>query len=288
MVPSIPFFVFVLVFAVLLWLFLRRRRMVISPRCSASPTSAFVVKISGAPEMQVEQSDIQYYADIKAEADRRSLWYSQNHKQPSTPSDPIDELLDVAEEIDIAYFLNEDVQNVHDTIIQDNLKHAFEKSRNVITTGNRNATFHADEIHAYSGYDTGVMDALKKINNRNAYVDNFQSNETDLISNVWSAGSDNVKSNLLIQLKECVSEHGSLHCPTGVASRIVSASCVEHPEKSPVTREILNQEILHKYSRLSDAGYDKQTIIDRIIQSYDGTYSPEKIKSVMDEWIEYV
>jgi hypothetical protein len=259
--------------------------MVLS-KCSTSPTSVIIVKSPGAPEMQVEQSDIQYYADIKAEADRRNSWYAQNTKIPDTPepqTDDIDEILGVAEDIDLAWYLNDDNQNVHDTIIQDNLKHAFENSRNAITSGDT-----LDAIKQYSGYDIDVMGALKLINTRNAYVDNFQSNEIDLVSKVWSAGSDNVKSNLLIQLKDCVDEHGSLCCPTGVSSRIVSATYIDQPEKSPVSREMLNQEILHKYSRLSDAGYDKETIVDRIIQSYHGMYSPDKIKIVMDEWIDYV
>lgn len=223
--------------------------------------------------IQIEKSDMKYYSDLQAEYNTRKSWY----QAPPVIVNEDGEDYDYPE---LHYHLDD--QNVHDTMIQDNLKTKFE------TQSIFSGASELNEIVEYSGYDNKVSGVLDKISNRNAHLDNFKEDEVSIIKRVWANGDDNVRKELLLQLKDCEDSYGMLFCPTGVASRVVSALYINNPGDAPKSRDILNQEILHKYSVMYSRGMEKDEIVQKIIDEYDGVYSREKINGLISEWIDHI
>jgi len=223
-------------------------------------------------DIQLEKSDIQYYTDLREEFDRRKSFYDTFRKNAEILYEE-DELFDLPD--DLQYHL--DNQNVHDTMIQDNLKNKMK------TVGNTSLV----SLNDISS-DPGVISILSEISNRNAYLSNFDRTESSLILDVWSNGDDLVKQEVINQIKDCRDSYGMLVCPTGVASRISSSLYINDPTHAPKTKEILNQEILNKFSKLYKKTQDKSYITDVIVSEYRGVYSEDKIRGIINEWVNFI
>lgn len=179
-----------------------------------------------------------------------------------------------------------DTQNVHDTSIQNNLKKKYE-------TYSMTAKGYEDveqEIMRMTK-DKDVHKALKRIYNRNSTLTNFEGEtESAILEKTWRAGNLLVKEQIIKELKDCLSTEGVLYCPTGVASRIVSASYIENPENFPKDRASLNTEILMKCSLIKQENPDisKQDLTELIIDDYAGIYDKEFITTTLQPWIDHV
>ena len=224
-------------------------------------------------DIQLEKSDIQYYNDLREEFDRRKSLYETLRKNPEIIHDDNDDDFDIPD--DLQYHL--DNQNVHDTMIQDNIKNKMK------TVQSSNFVSLKDISN-----DPEIMSILSEISNRNAYLSNVDSTEKDLIIKVWSNGDENVRAELINQIRDCRDSYGSLVCPTGVSSRVVSALYINKPSNSPKTKEILNQEVLNRFSKLYKKTQDKDAITEQIISEYSGVYSPDKIRDLISDWVEFI
>jgi hypothetical protein len=234
-------------------------------------------------ETKVEFSDLQHYIDTqKAFNDRINLYDVVTRPNVEIISD-----LNVPIPAIVAHHVDGDTQNVHCNNIQKNLKGKYSSMHQVIQPDSdlkdEIVSRCKDDIQAKKVYDI-----IGKIQGRNAYLTNFNSHEINILQDVWFSGNNNVKDQLINEILDCTDEYDTLYCPTGVASRIVSASYIDTPEKAPKTKEILNQEIMHKfginYSKLKNKDLAKEKTVDE----YYGVYPREDIEKSMNEWIDFV
>jgi hypothetical protein len=250
-------------------------------------------------ENRVERSDMEYYKDIKETfADRMKLYepvYISKTDDDTIiedndvrfdniymfDADRHDEILDIPDEV----FRNLDKQNVHDTLIGDNLKHKYDKS--VYESILDDDTI-INQISKYCN-DDNVVEIVNNIKKRNSYLSRFDKTEWDILKNIWDQSKDDshIRDQIIIEIKDCESSLG-LHCPTGVSSRIVNALHIKNPENMPKDKTLLNQEIMNKFGKLMKTNSDKNNVKIQVIEEYRNLYDPDKIENIINEWIEYV
>lgn len=178
--------------------------------------------------------------------------------------------------------LNGGSQNVHDTFVQESIK----KAQKNIQHGSENYINEIQETFK----DDGINNVLKKIQRRDAYISNVDKTETGIIRDVWSfvKNDENLKEDFKDQLLDCIDKDGNLVCGTGVVTRITSSLFINDPEKMPKTKEMINQEILNKFSKLYTGTEDKQIIKQQILNDYTEESMKKKVNDLIDEWIEHV
>lgn len=233
-------------------------------------------------DVEVEYSDLQHYINTRKEFENRKSIVD-------LIIDPtiIIENNQIGVEIPeiINHHINTDVQNVHDNTIQKNIKGAYS---DILQT---QQNFDKEEILGYVKDEVKrekISEILDIIIKRNSYVTNLNSNETDVIKNVWFNGNENVKNQAILEILDCVDENGVLYCPTGVTSRIASALYINNPDKFPKTKEILNQEVMTTFGKHFREIPDKELAKEKTINDYYKVYDRDTILSLIDEWIDYV
>jgi hypothetical protein len=255
------------------------------------------VKTGNTAVAQMEYSDIKYYNDLREEYNKRLGWYDRI--LPTSVPITDDAGRDVGHEqgrgerpddlvLPDEFLYHLDNQNVHDTMIQNNLKNKFSANGALFSGTEEGVISEILEATRDGDEEKQVARVLASIHKRNAYLDNFGTNEIGVLSRVWNNGDDNVKADVITQLKDCEDEYGLLYCPTGVASRITSSMYINDPQNSPKTRDMIHKEILDKYSTLHSQGIPKHQAIEQIIEDYNGIYSSDKILGLMEDWIDYV
>lgn len=233
-------------------------------------------------DVEVEYSDLQHYINTRKEFENRKSIVDFIIEPTVVIGDN-----QIATEIPeiINHHINTDVQNVHDNTIQKNIKGAYSE---ILQT---QQNFDKEDILVYIKDEERrekISQILDKILQRNSYVTNLNSNEVDVIKNVWFNGDENVKTQTILEILDCVDNQGVLYCPTGVTSRIASALYVNNPDKFPKTKEILNQEVMTTFGKHFREIPDKELSKEKTINDYYKVYDRETISSLIDEWIDYI
>lgn len=176
--------------------------------------------------------------------------------------------------------LNGGSQNVHDTFVQESIK----KAQKNIYPGSENYINEIQEAFK----DDKINNVLKKIQRRDAYISNVNKTETGIIRDTWSIvkNDENLKEEFKNQLLDCID--GNLVCGTGVVTRITSSLFINNPQEMPKTKEMINQEILGKFSKLYTGDEDKQVIKQQILNDYTEESMKKKVNNLIDEWIDHV
>lgn len=256
---------------------------------SFNKVDAFVVYDSLDNNILVEQNGDFYNIDYD------DLYYYNNRVLPFTERIenyieeafiPVEiimvEPLDIEINNTLLRDLNGGSQNVHDTFVQESIK----KAQKNIQYGSENYINEIQETFK----DDGINNVLKKIQRRDAYISNVDKTETSIIRDVWSfvKNDENLKEEFKNQLLDCVDKDGNLVCGTGVVTRITSSLFINDPEKMPKTKEMINREILDKFSKLYTGAEDKQIIKQQILNDYTEESMKKKVNDLIDEWIEHV
>jgi hypothetical protein len=233
-------------------------------------------------DVEVEYSDLQHYINTRKDFENRKS-IVDFIIDPTVVIENDQMNVEIPEIIN--HHINTDVQNVHDNTIQKNIKGAYSE---ILQT---QQNFDKDEILGYvkdEAKKEKISEILDKITKRNSYVTNLNSNEVDVIKNVWFNGNDNVKNQAILEILDCVDENNVLYCPTGVTSRIASALYINNPDKFPKTRELLNQEVITTFGKYFREIPDKELSKEKTINDYYKVYDRDTISSLVDEWIDYV
>lgn len=241
----------------------------------------------------VDQSDVQYYKDIEDEYNNRLSFYT-----PTGSTVPGEE--NIVPELNEYYFnnyvvrdyLNDnpdyfvDSQNVHDTIVQNNLKNKYKS----LSAVNSDEDVVIGEIMNCCNNDKEVFDIIQKIKNRRATLVNFGGDtEMEVLKKTWKNGNQAVQAQIINEIRDC-KKGNDIYCPSGTATRIVSATYVENPENYPKDKNSLNKEILEKCAHLRNKNPDitADNLKEGIIQEYKEVHDREFISQVMEPWLAYI
>lgn len=192
-------------------------------------------------------------------------------------------------------------QNVHDSLIQDNIKLKSEKIKGTNAASTTEILYQKEIIdYAQRKHNGGkIYDILMQIKNRNSHITNINSTEVQVLNDSWAAANENVKVQIINELLDSV-VNGYIVCPTGVVSRILSADIVEDPESGPRTQEILRVEMLatasqvradleadNHYMQLNDIEQTvmlKDALKKKYIENYTGVVSMERVEAELESW----
>lgn len=196
-----------------------------------------------------------------------------------------------------------DKQNVHDSIVQRVIKDKYKKLEK--REGNGDII---QEIIDYvdDGKKEKIKNILNKIKIRNSTLMNFEYNtEMDILEKTWRDSNDKVKDQIINEIIDCKNEKtNDVHCPTGVATRIINATYIETPEKMPKTKEIIHQEMMNTAAKIREKLENddifremtdevqkvamKNEILKKYNIDYDGILNTSEIEDMTKDWIEYV
>ena len=234
-------------------------------------------------DVEVEYADLQHYIDTQREFESRKV-LTDTLLKPIVDITTNETGVDVPDII--GFHIDTDTQNVHDTVIQKNIKSAYLGLPSI----QQDFESVKQEILSKTPQDKAekVEAILGKIQARNAFVTNLNSNELDVIKNMWLSGNDNVKAQLINEILDCDDEHGSLYCPTGITTRITSAIHIDRPDNAPKTKELLNQEVMATFGKYYSEVPDKTLAKNKTIDEYYNIYPRETIEQLIDEWIEHI
>jgi hypothetical protein len=166
-------------------------------------------------------------------------------------------------------------QDVHDSYIQNGLSGTFKESESDLKT---EAKF--SELLSFSGKDPEILDVLTKIKKRNCKMVKYDDRpELDIIYDTFKTGTANVKSQVMTVLREMFRE--GITCPTGTVSRVREASFIEYPEKMPVSKKDLQQQMLAKASIFEG---NTAALRNHLVSHYSDVYPEKDIHEIIDEW----
>lgn len=230
-------------------------------------------------DYSIEQADYNYYQDINQEFNLRRQLY----ETATEIIGPEVELTGDNAWLPHNLIYDLDNQNVHDSFVQKDTQRIYKDVQNNIITSQGDPDF--------SSLDPEVINIVNKIKNRNNYISNLDDTEYEILKNAWNQAeyNNNIKENLILQLKDSINEDKELYCPTGVVTRIVSALSIENPEQMPKDKGTVNTEVLAKFSKLQseNENLDKECIRELVLQDYPKE-TVESVNSLIDTWIEHV
>jgi hypothetical protein len=241
----------------------------------------------------VDQSDVQYYKDIEGEYKNRMKYYT-----PFTVS--LEKIQDtqIEPELNEYYvdnyvvrdYLNQgvsvDSQNVHDTVIQNNVKNKYKS----LKTDYSDPDSITRDILAFCNNEKEVADVIHKIKKRNAKLVNFEGDtEMEILEKTWKNGNQSVQAQIINELKDCKKDN-DIYCPSGVATRIVSALYIETPENFPKSKDTINREILGKCSHLRNKNPEitQEELLEEMVIEYNDVHDKEFITDLMEPWIGHI
>lgn len=186
--------------------------------------------------------------------------------------------------------LENDQQNVHDSIIQKSIS----KEYNSIEKG-KNPRILEDIINRNPQHSREIESIIESIKKRNSSIYNLNGDgELNVLENVWNNGNDNVKDQIINELLDCKKDTGDLYCPTGVVSRIIQANFIENVNNIPRTKNVYKEEMLSKASILKEKNLDltelefKDLLLNQYSKDYDGILTRDEITNTTKEWIDYI
>lgn len=235
-------------------------------------------------EYIIEPVDIMYYNNDTNEIGNGILSYD-DFTFDEIIIEP--ELIERPEQVPPTPLINRiDSQNVHDSLVQSGVKDIHKNiKKNVIQENLKDYKVYNDITTQFPE----MSSILEKIYKRNSKISNIDKREVDVIKDVWMASLDdpNIKEYFILQLKDCVSDSGHLHCPTGVVTRLTSSLMINDPENMPKDTGSYKDEVLSKFSLLKNKFEDNNKIKDLIVQEYPET-TRQKISEFIDSWINHV
>ncbi len=171
-------------------------------------------------------------------------------------------------------------QNVHDSFIQEKVKEINKKIPQTLgdSTG---------EITRYFPETEKIID---EINKRNSFISNINKREMDVLRHTWNIAKtdENMRNEFGYQLNSCM-ENGGLVCGTGVVTRLTSSLCINDIDNIPKTKEMINREVMDKFSNLySGNEEEKPEIKKKIMSEYKEESMRKKVGALIDEWIDFV
>ena len=166
-------------------------------------------------------------------------------------------------------------QDVHDSYIQNGLSGTHKASE---TEPKTDAKF--KDLISFSGSDPDILEILTKIKKRNCRMVKYDDRkELDIIYDTFITGTENVKSQVMTVLREMFRE--GLTCPTGTVSRVREAAFIDYPEKMPVSKQNLQQQMLAKAS-IFQGNYSE--LRKSLVSEYSDVYPEEDLHKIIDEW----
>ena len=258
-------------------------------------------------EYLVDQSDVKYYDDIERAFNDRLEFYVPVTTPVTTPvTVPRAPRAPRAPHIEpelneyhvnhyvVRDYLNQDVlvdtQNVHDTVIQNNVKNKY---RALTGTPGTPGTLVTKSIMDFCNNDQEISGILHKIQQRNATLVNFGGDtETQILAKTWDSANHAVKTQIVNEIRDCKSGDGGdgIYCPSGVATRIVSATYVDNPENYPKDKDSINKEILGKCAHLrsKDPDITSEKLHEAMVSEYSDMHDREFISHLMEPWLRYI
>lgn len=226
---------------------------------------SYTVYTFSKPKIYSYDIKTNYYGNIKRELKKIPTQYSLLYQIDDVPF--IEKQI---KKIQIPKTKKYNSIDVHDSFIQQgHSKHFLNENK----SGNE---------QSIESFDPQVKNVLNQINSRNnkMVLYNMES-EMDVIQKTFNNGDTNVKNQIVTVLKEIESE--GLMCPTGVVTRIREASFINHPENMPVTKSILQQQMLHKAASLNEKFQDYSKTKQALLNHYSH-YPKESVESIINEW----
>jgi hypothetical protein len=179
-----------------------------------------------------------------------------------------------------------DTQNVHDTVIQNNVKNKYKS----LPSNYSDIDSTIRDIMVFCDNCPDILDTVNKIKQRNATVVNFEGNaESDILKKTWNGANAAVKAQIINELRDC-KKGSDIYCPTGVATRIVSATYIESPDNYPKDKNSINAEILGKCAHLRNKNPDitPNEMKEMIIEEYSTIHDRAFISDLTEEWLPYI
>lgn len=197
-----------------------------------------------------------------------------------------------------------DLQNVHDSVVQNTIKHKFKNIEEKTQEQTENEKDIIKEIIERSKQSSPkyakIPDILAQIAARSSPVYNLNSNEIEVLKKTWINAPEQQKDQILNELIDC-EENNRLVCPTGVVSRIINSDVVLAPEKASKTIENLREEMMNTAARIRNELEDqnefqnkpdneqseifKDTLVKKYEENYKDVIDMDIIKGEYEKWI---
>lgn len=197
-----------------------------------------------------------------------------------------------------------DLQNVHDSVVQNTIKHKFKNIEEKTQEQTENEKDIIKEIIERSKQSSPkyakISGILAQIASRSSPVYNLNSNEIEVLKKTWINAPEQQKDQILNELLDC-EENNRLVCPTGVVSRIINSDVVLAPEKASKTIENLREEMMNTAARVRNELEDKDefqnkpdneqseifkdTLVKKYEENYKDVIDMDIIKGEYEKWI---
>lgn len=197
-----------------------------------------------------------------------------------------------------------DLQNVHDSVVQNTIKHKFKNIEEKTQEQTENEKDIIKEIIERSKQSSPkyakISGILAQIASRSSPVYNLNSNEIEVLKKTWINAPEQQKDQILNELLDC-EENNRLVCPTGVVSRIINSDVVLAPEKASKTIENLKEEMMNTAARVRNELEDKDefqnkpdneqseifkdTLVKKYEENYKDVIDMDIIKGEYEKWI---
>jgi hypothetical protein len=218
------------------------------------------------------------------------VYYQQN--PTFLENDNFIDIINVTDgQIDIPNF---DTQVVHDSYVQRGIRKLWEDVTEVDDNTIKNTI---KEIKKKANGHPDIIDSLDNMMSRNNNITNLGGvSELQVLNSVWTQIKDSPDhiTFFMNNLKDTI-ENGSIVCPTGTTSRMISTLALDDPAHFPKTKEIIINEMLNTAAKVrldleKDSSYDsetfKDTLISKYTEDYMGILTQEEIEDSIKPWID--
>jgi hypothetical protein len=325
----------ILLFFIMWRLFSEPIQTWLSPSSAFLPVTVAVDKDGGivttptttpTTSLVIDSSDMEYYRnknpDVIHQYHARKTEYEPVRQEtaPTTINDQAAEDIELDAILlhQIVRDISADSQSVHDSHVQNTVKHLYQNLPKASTSTPLYAL--ATEIVQFAKQSDISHEKVDDVNfivqqilDRNATVHTVGNDrEGDVLAKVWTSGNAAVKRQVLNELVDCKDTAVSLwnagapsiYCPTGVVTRLLNATSIENPDKMPRTTQVLRDEMLQTAAKVrkdceADPAYHqtssgeqhewfKGKLVSAYERQYDGVISMDRVKEEMNAWIDAV
>jgi len=269
-------------------------------------------------EVILEPVDVEYYNKLKRAKEKLMEDRKKNYRMnKETINNEIAEIKndDIIIDLRVIENLNnlEDIgnnnlQNVHDTTVQDTIKKKYFNLRYKYKNKKRDNII--EDVIQLANHKIAkdkverLKFILEEIYKRDSNIINLKNaTEIEVLNMMWDI--DELKEQIINELLDCYEPlFNGIVCPTGVVSRLLNADIVLDPESTPRTIELLRTEMLNIASKIrikceEDSEYKelneeeqnkklKEAIKEELNRTYVNIISAETIQKELDTWIDYI
>jgi hypothetical protein len=269
-------------------------------------------------EVILEPVDVEYYNKLKRAKEKLMEDRKKNYRMnKETINNEIAEIKndDIIIDLRVIENLNnlEDIgnnnlQNVHDTTVQDTIKKKYFNLRYKYKNKKRDNII--EDVIQLANHKIAkdkverLKFILEEIYKRDSNIINLKNaTEIEVLNMMWDI--DELKEQIINELLDCYEPlFNGIVCPTGVVSRLLNADIVLDPESTPRTITLLRTEMLNIASKIrikceEDSEYKelneeeqnkklKEAIKEELNRTYVNIISAETIQKELDTWIDYI